>query len=220
MPKLAIVHTAPMLEPVFERLLHEARPGLETVHIVDETLLADAIAHDGVTDANRQAVAGRIREAAATGADAVLVTCSSIGEAVEEAAGEVGVPVVRVDVAMAERAVAAGRRIGVLATLRSTLRPTAALIRRTAAASGREVEIVEQLCDGAYAALRSGDREQHDALVRDGYEALRGRVDVVVLAQASMARILDALPDKERHAPVLSSPAGAVQRALAALPEG
>lgn len=220
MPKLAIVHTAPMLEPVFERLLHEARPGLETVHIVDETLLADAIAHDGVTDANRQAVAGRIREAAATGADAVLVTCSSIGEAVEEAAGEVGVPVVRVDVAMAERAVAAGRRIGVLATLRSTLRPTAALIRRTAAASGREVEIVEQLCDGAYAALRSGDRERHDALVRDGYEALRGRVDVVVLAQASMARILDALPDKERHAPVLSSPAGAVQRALAALPEG
>lgn len=220
MPKLAIVHTAPMLEPVFERLLHEARPGLETVHIVDETLLADAIAHDGVTDANRQAVAGRIHEAAATGADAVLVTCSSIGEAVEEAAGEVGVPVVRVDVAMAERAVAAGRRIGVLATLRSTLRPTAALIRRTAAASGREVEIVEQLCDGAYAALRSGDRERHDALVRDGYEALRGRVDVVVLAQASMARILDALPDKERHAPVLSSPAGAVQRALAALPEG
>jgi Asp/Glu/hydantoin racemase len=217
MPKLAIVHTAPMLEPVFERLLRTARPDVETVHIVDEELLADAIANDGLTDANRSAVAARVREAAATGADAVLVTCSSIGEAVEAAAGAVGVPVVRVDVAMAQEAVDAGRRIGVLATLRSTLRPTAALIRRTARDAGREVEIVEQLCDGAYAALRAGDRDRHDALVRAGYEALRGRVDVVVLAQASMARILDALPEAGRHAAVLSSPGGAVERALAVI---
>jgi Asp/Glu/hydantoin racemase len=217
MPKLAIVHTAPMLEPVFERLVRTARPDVETVHIVDEELLADAIANDGLTDANRSAVAARVREAAATGADAVLVTCSSIGEAVEAAAGAVGVPVVRVDVAMAQEAVDAGRRIGVLATLRSTLRPTAALIRRTARDAGREVEIVEQLCDGAYAALRAGDRDRHDALVRAGYEALRGRVDVVVLAQASMARILDALPEAGRHAEVLSSPGGAVERALAVM---
>jgi Asp/Glu/hydantoin racemase len=217
MPKLAIVHTAPMLEPVFERLVRTARPDVETVHIVDEELLADAIANDGLTDANRSAVAARVREAAATGADAVLVTCSSIGEAVEAAAGAVGVPVVRVDVAMAQEAVDAGRRIGVLATLRSTLRPTAALIRRTARDAGREVEIVEQLCDGAYAALRAGDRDRHDALVRAGYEALRGRVDVVVLAQASMARILDALPEAGRHAAVLSSPGGAVERALAVI---
>jgi Asp/Glu/hydantoin racemase len=217
MPKLAIVHTAPMLEPVFERLVRTARPDVETVHIVDEELLADAIANDGLTDANRSAVAARVREAAATGADAVLVTCSSIGEAVEAAAGAVGVPVVRVDVAMAQEAVDAGRRIGVLATLRSTLRPTAALIRRTARDAGREVEIVEKLCDGAYAALRAGDRDRHDALVRAGYEALRGRVDVVVLAQASMARILDALPEAGRHAAVLSSPGGAVERALAVI---
>ena len=217
MPKLAIVHTAPMLEPVFERLVRTARPDVETVHIVDEELLADAIANDGLTDANRSAVEARVREAAATGADAVLVTCSSIGEAVEAAAGAVGVPVVRVDVAMAQEAVDAGRRIGVLATLRSTLRPTAALIRRTARDAGREVEIVEQLCDGAYAALRAGDRDRHDALVRAGYEALRGRVDVVVLAQASMARILDALPEAGRHAAVLSSPGGAVERALAVI---
>jgi hypothetical protein len=79
------------------------------------------------------------------------------------------------------------------------------------------VEIVEQLCDGAYAALRAGDRDRHDALVRAGYEALRGRVDVVVLAQASMARILDALPEAGRHAAVLSSPGGAVERALAVI---
>ena len=217
MPKLAIVHTAPMLEPVFERLVRTARPDVETVHIVDEELLADAIANDGLTDANRSAVAARVREAAATGADAVLVTCSSIGEAVEAAAGAVGVPVVRVDVAMAQEAVDAGRRIGVLATLRSTLRPTAALIRRTARDAGREVDIIEQLCDGAYAALRAGDRDRHDALVRAGYEALRGRVDVVVLAQASMARILDALPEAGRHAAVLSSPGGAVERALAVI---
>ena len=207
-----------MLEPVFERLLHEAQPGLETVHVIDESLLADAIAHDGLTDANRLAVRDRIRQAAA-GADAVLVTCSSIGEAVEAAAAEVDVPVVRVDAAMAEEAVHAGSRIGVLATLRSTLRPTAALVRREAAAAGRDVEVVEQLCEGAYAALRSGDAARHDELVRAGYEALRGKVDVVVLAQASMARIIDSLGADERHTPVLASPGSAIRQALASLAE-
>ena len=218
MSRLALIHTAPMLEPVFERLLHEAQPGLETVHVIDESLLADAIAHDGLTDANRVAVRDRIRQAA-VGADAVLVTCSSIGEAVEATAAEVDVPVVRVDTAMAEEAVQAGSRIGVLATLRSTLRPTAVLVRRAAAAAGRDVEAIEQLCEGAYAALRSGDAARHDELVRAGYEALRGKVDVVVLAQASMARIIDSLGPDERHTPVLASPGSAVRQALASLAE-
>lgn len=220
MAKLALLHTAPMLEAVFERVVREELPEVETVHMVDEALLADAIRHDGLTDRNRRAVLDRVREAAATGAGAVLVTCSSIGPAVEEAARSLGVPVLRVDTGMADEAVAAGTRIGVLATLRSTLEPTVALLRRAARDAGRDVRIVEQLCEGAYAALRAGDGERHDALVRGGYAALRGRLDVVVLAQASMARVIDALPDSERHTPVLSSPLSAVRRAAAALAPG
>jgi hypothetical protein len=35
---------------------------------------------------------------------------------------------------------------------------------------------------------------------------LAQRVDVVVLAQASMARVLEAMPEAERTVPILSSP--------------
>jgi hypothetical protein len=39
-----------------------------------------------------------------------------------------------------------------------------------------------------------------------------GKVEVILLAQASMKRIADALEEKERMVPVLSSPRLAVER--------
>ena len=46
-----------------------------------------------------------------------MVTCSSIGPAVEAGAKLMGVPVLRVDQPMADIAVQTGKRIGVIATL-------------------------------------------------------------------------------------------------------
>jgi len=123
----------------------------------------------------------------------VLVTCSSIGEAAEDAARDVGVPLVRVDAAMAdeavERAAAAGRgrgargRILVLATLTATLGPTNRRIER--ANTGHAVDIDAVVVEGAADARAAGDQAAHDRLVS---AAVRGaEADVIVLAQASMA---------------------------------
>ena len=113
---------------------------------------------------------------------------------------------------MAEQAVERGSKIGILATLWSTLRPTAVLIERTAVEAGREVEVRDRLCDGAFEALRSGDTDRHDALVRDGLRELIGWADVIVLAQASMARVVETLGDEERRTPILSSPRLGMER--------
>ena len=98
---------------------------------------------------------------------------------------------------MADEAVriadAANGRIGVIATLPTTLEPTRALIEARAAAQGREVQTVSHLCDGAFQAVSSGDTETHDRIVREGLLALMDQVDVIVLAQASMARVVDTL---------------------------
>jgi Asp/Glu/hydantoin racemase len=107
---------------------------------------------------------------------------------------------------MADEAVRLGTRVGVLATLRTTLEPTADLVARRAEAAGKDVQVVSRVADGAFDALSAGDRDRHDELVRDGLRELARDVDVVVLAQASMARIVDALPDEERPVPVLTSP--------------
>ena len=122
-------------------------------------------------------------------------------------------PVVRVDEGMAERAIALGQRIGVVATLKTTLEPTSALIRRKAEAAGKTPILVDRICEGAFEALAAGNRERHDALVAKGISDVAAQVDVVVLAQASMARVVGDLPPGDRRVPVLSSPELAIARA-------
>jgi Asp/Glu/hydantoin racemase len=210
--RLALIHTVAGLVPRFRELAGELLPEVETFDIVDETLLRDATREGRVSLDTARRLFGHLAAAETHGADAILVTCSSIGGAVDAARPFAGVPVIRVDQAMAERAVERASKIGVLATLWSTLRPTAALIERVASKTGRAVEVRTQLCDGAFDALRAGDTERHDTIVRDGLRELLGWAEVIVLAQASMARVLETLTDGERATPILSSPRLGMER--------
>jgi aspartate/glutamate racemase len=217
---VGVLHTVPALAATFEQLIGEAAPGTRQLHRVDASLLADA-RRVGVTRDVADRVERHIRALIDDGADAVLVTCSSIGEAVEAAAASAGVPVLRVDEPMARKAAriaadagaAAGRpgRIAVLATLQATLGPTGRLIERAAGAS-RDAEVEATVVPGAVEARESGDQARHDALVREAAVLAAATADVVVLAQASMAA---ALTGADLGVPVLTSPPGGVA-ALAA----
>jgi hypothetical protein len=191
--RVGVLHTVPALVPVFHELLTRQRGDLDIVHAADPALLSGAVAAGGVTDEVRDGLAtdlGALRDA---GAQAVLVTCSSIGEAAVDAASALGILVARVDAAMAEQAVdraaAAGSarggegRILVLATLTATLGPTTRLIEQ--ARAGRHVDVEAFVVEGAAAARTAGDQAEHDRLVS---AAVRdAAADVIVLAQASMA---------------------------------
>lgn len=209
--RLGLVHTSATLVPAFEQLCRERLPGVAVFNIVDDSLIKDVIAHGRLRPATARRVVQHVVAAEAAGADTILVTCSSIGRAVETAATLVDVPVIRVDRPLAERAVATGRRIGVIATLPTTLDPTADLIGRCAAAAGREVAITARLCDGAFEALMAGDAATHDATVAAALEALAAEVDVIALAQASMARVVAALPPDPTRPPILASPPLAIE---------
>lgn len=211
-PRLALVHTVAALVPRFRELATELMPEVETFDIVDETLLRDATAEGRVSLDTARRLFAHLAAAERHGADAVLVTCSSMGGTVDAARRFAGVPLLRVDQAMAEQAVARGSRIGVLATLRSTLEPTGELIRRVGAESGRAIEVREIVCDGAFEALRAGETDRHDDLVRAGLREVLGWADVVVLAQASMARVIETLSDEERETPILTSPRLGMER--------
>ncbi|MGZ4352795.1 MAG: aspartate/glutamate racemase family protein [Gaiellaceae bacterium] len=203
---LAFVHTVLSLPPTFAALAEELVPDAEVFHVVDESLLNVTRTTGSLTPVTRRRVLGHVESAAEAGADLVVVTCSSIGPAVDASAGFVPVPVLRIDEPMADEAVRLGTRVGVLATLATTLEPTAELVEQRGRAAGKPVEVVSRLCEGAFEALQAGDRDRHDALVRAGLAELSEGVDVVVLAQASMARVTDALSEDERTVPVLSSP--------------
>ena len=208
MTRVCLLHTVTSLPAVFAGLLPSEVGAVDAVNLVDETLLQDTIEH-GMSPRTRRRVAAHARYAEESGAAAVLVTCSSIGEAAEEARAGVGIPVYRVDAPMAAEAVAAGGRVGVLATLAATLQPTRDLLRRE---SGDAGEILESVCPGAFAALRNGDTERHDAIVGAEVRRLAAEVDVLVLAQASMARVVGSLPAGEVPAKVLTSPRSGVRQ--------
>ncbi|MBP7141855.1 MAG: hypothetical protein KBA71_08095 [Opitutaceae bacterium] len=211
MKTLALIHTSATLVPVFQQLTKARLPAVETFNIVDDSLVRQIGARGGITEDIAARVAAYIGSAASGGADCILVTCSSIGPAVEAAAPSVRVPVLRVDQPMADRAVQAGRRIGVIATLPTTLNPTADLVRRRAAKAGSAVELTARLCDGAFEALMSGDAERHDALVAAALRDLSRQVDVILLAQASMARVVETLSESDRRVPILASPPLAIE---------
>ncbi len=52
----------------------------------------------------------------------------------------------------------------------------------------------------------SGDSAAHDQLVAKALGELATQVDVIALAQASMARVVDGLPPDELRVPILASP--------------
>jgi Asp/Glu/hydantoin racemase len=214
---LGLVHTSATLVPLFAQLCKTKLPHVDTFNIVDDSFVRLITARGSLTPDIAQRVAGYIGASVSGGADFVLVTCSSIGPAVESAAPNAGAPVLRVDQPMADQAVQIGRRIGVIATLPTTMHPTADLVRRRAIVAGKPIELTSRLCEGAFDALMSGDAAKHDAMVAAALKELSAQVDVIVLAQASMARVVDALSAAEKRVPILASPALAIDH-LATLP--
>jgi Asp/Glu/hydantoin racemase len=174
-------------------------------------LIKNTIACGELTKSTSKRVVNYAASAEEAGADFILYTCSSIGPAVEAAAALTGVPVLRVDQPMADKAVQSGKRIGVIATLSTTLEPTTDLVRRRAIVANKEIELKSVLCEGAFEALMSGDAATHDKKVGDALKQLTKEVDVIVLAQASMGRVVDTLDEAEKKIPILASPAIAIQ---------
>lgn len=207
---LGLVHTSATLVPIFRQLCEAKLPNVNLINITDDSLVKGIMAEGHLTAQISRRVAGYLESAELAGADYIMVTCSSIGPAVEAAAKLIAVPVLRVDQPMADQAVRTGRRVGVIATLRTTLEPTADLIQRRAHNARKEIQMTCQLCDGAFDALMAGDAAKHDAIVTAALQELAKDVDVIVLAQASMARVVEGLTGTNKHIPVLASPAIAV----------
>lgn len=210
--RLALLHTSPVLVPTFDALCKSQLPDLPRFHVVDESLIRNTIAAGRLEKSTVRRLITQVGSALDAGATAVFVTCSSIGPAVATARQVFDQPLFRIDEAMASKAVSLGTRVGVLATLRTTLEPTVRLIVDTAEAAGARCEVIDRLCDGAFEAVLAGNNATHDELVREGLFHLSSQVDVVVLAQASMARVLAELPPGQITVPVLSSPALAIQQ--------
>ena len=211
--KLAFLHTVFSLVDLFTGLTKEVLPGdVEVVHIADEILLKVVLWQGGLSPFIHRRVAEHVVAAEQAGMDAVQLTCSSISPCVDVTKNLVQIPVLKIDEPMVDKAISIGERIGIAATAPTTLKPTTELVHKQAGAMGREVQVESILCEEALKALFSGDMETHDLIVQRALVDLMSRNDVVLLAQASMARVADTIPAEKQVVPILSSPRLAMDR--------
>lgn len=222
---VGMLHTSPAHSATFERLVAEVAPTAAVRPVVDEGALALARRLGADHPAVRDHVAALLDRfdqldrldrspgevAPRPPPELVVCTCSTIGAVAEEIGSERGRPVVRVDRPVAERAVATGDRVGVLAALECTTTPTTELLRSVAAHQGREIAITVRLVPDAWERFEEGAMDAYLDRIAAELPELAAACDVIVLAQASMAGAV------ERAAvavPVLSSPRIAVETLL------
>jgi Asp/Glu/hydantoin racemase len=218
MTTIVVVHTGPVTVQPIKDLFKEVMADARIINIVDDSLLNDVRTAGHLTPEVTSRLYSYMSNAQAMGADIILNACSSVGEATDLLRDMIRTPIIKVDESMAEEASRIGSRIGVVATVQTTLEPTTRLIQKKAAEHGRTISVVERIAEGAFEALLAGDGERHDTILKQTIMDLVEEVDVVVLAQVSMARLVPALG--KTRVPVLSSPRSgveAVRRALAAL---
>lgn len=206
--RVAVLHTSFVflnVESSVNDLLEEILPEAEVVHFVDSDVLATVMREEGISTRSTSRMVHLAQAAEEAGADVIFSACSSLGPTMEVARQNVDTPIVRIDDGMARKAVESATRIGVLATVPTTLGPTVNLIEQRAAEGGKEIEVHRQLSEGAFEILMGGDKERHDTMVVESARKLAPSVEILVLAQASMTRLAPRLKE-ETSLEVLTSP--------------
>lgn len=187
--KVGLIYTSTtpeLIELVEQEVKKQLGENVELYSLQDPSILADVREAGYVTAAPAARLIGMYMQAVEAGCDAMLNLCSSVGEVADcaqDAARYLGVPIVRVDEEMCREAVRRGSRIGVMATLPTTLTPTKNTVARVAREAGKNVELVDCLVDGAFGL----DQDQFRTRLTEAAAAIIDKVDVVVLAQGSMA---------------------------------
>ncbi|WP_256756942.1 aspartate/glutamate racemase family protein [Cohnella sp. WQ 127256] len=205
MRTVVAIYTGQGLADPLKAVFKEQLPNVRLVNIIDDSLIGDVVRAGHVPPGVARRLVQYYHHGEELGADVILNTCSSVGEVVDSASSLIGVPIVKIDQAMAAKAAAEYSTIAVLATLPSTLDPTMRLISKEATLLGKEIKLIQGLAVGAFDSLVGGKPEEHDRILLETAKRISEEADVLVLAQGSMARMAQSLHEATGK-PVLSSP--------------
>ncbi|HIW21877.1 MAG TPA: Asp/Glu/hydantoin racemase [Candidatus Dorea intestinavium] len=205
--KISLVYTSttPELIAMVEKEIKVQIPeAKEIMSLEDPSILAEVRESGYVTTKPAARLIGMYAKSAEDGADAILNICSSVGEvadAAQDIARYIGIPIVRIDEEMCKEAVRNGKKIGVMATLETTLEPTKNTLKRVSRELNKHIELVDCLVEGAFGL----DQEKFKELMLQYAVTIKDKVDLIVFAQGSMAYCEDTIAN-ECKKKVLSSP--------------
>ena len=209
MTRIACLHTAASNIAVFDDALGRAAlTGLVLHHHVRADLLAAAERKHRLTPEIAAQTVDALRTLCHS-ADAVLLTCSTLGPAAETASS---IPIIRVDAALAAEAVKSGGKVAVLCAVETTMEPTRRLFEAAAQATGARA--IVHLVPGAWDAFKAGNQDRYlDLIARAAEQAFQAGATQVALAQASMAGARDRVQGRRP----LDSPTASLAAAARAL---
>ncbi len=210
-PRIVLIHAVATAIPPIQHAFREGWPGAALSNLLDDDLVPAYTREGGLTPHITERICALALYAARSGADGILFTCSVFPQAEDMAKQLVRVPLLKPDEAMIAAALDAGGRIGVVATNPPAAPAATAQLLAGAKARGAEVQVVESVAEGAFAIGNAGDTATHDRMVVEAAQRIADQVDVLCLAQVSMALARGAVQAKVQ-VPVLTSPATAVAR--------
>lgn len=200
MKRVVLIHTVKSVYESFEGKLRAALGGLgeelKIHNMLDDFLAFDVLPSEKgrFTAPNKRRLLLDLMSAELTGADIIVTTCSQLSPTVKQFGFLIKAPIVTIDGAMIEKAVSISSKIGLLSTAFGTVPPMTEMIELEAKKQGKHIEL-QILCDNdAIMALRAGDMEKHDRLVRRLADAAV-RCESIIMAQASAAHMRGAVAE-------------------------
>lgn len=205
MKSIVLIHSVSSLALSFKKELTQyLLEEVKIYNIWDDFLAINPNEVGEFTIANRNRLLYDIRSAELTGADLIVVTCSTLTSAVEQIRPFISVPIIAIDDALGRLAVRQGQKILVLATADSAAKATVRKLTAEALAIQKKVQLKAVVIAEAFTALKQLEIDRHNEIILSGLKGLSG-YDCIVLAQASMAHLAAEI-SQQCNTTVLASP--------------
>ena len=202
---LGIIHanviTVTAIRPFIEKYI----PEVTIMNLADDTIQRDNIAAGVgiIPKVNYYKFTQYARNLQEAKVDMILLACSTFNHAAELARPMIDIPIAQIDRPMMEAAVRNGAKVGLLATLATTVPSSERLLHTAASEAGKSIEVKTIFCGNAFEALNKGDTAAHNKILLEAIAKLSGNVDSIVMAQLSMSAL--ALHLKNTAVPVYNS---------------
>lgn len=202
---LGIIHASHITIEAMRPYIEEFIPEVSVMHLCDDTIQRDNIAAGvgNIPKVNYFKFAQYAHNLEEAGVDLILLACSTFNYAAELGRPLVNTPIAQIDRPMMELAVRTGKKIGLLATLETTVPSSERLLKIAAAEAGKEIECKTVLCSEAFREYSAGNIKKHNQLLLEEIDKLSGEVDCIVMAQLSMSALAPFL--KNTKVPVYNS---------------
>ncbi len=188
---VGIIHAALISTKGVQPFIQEIIPEVTVVHVVDDTIQNSNFAcQPGVIPKeNFFKFATYAHNMELAGVDLIMLACSTFNRAVEVARPMINTPMLQIDRTMMDLAVMNGNKIGLLATVPTTVPASERLLKLAAEEAGKEIEITIVLCTKAFEEIKKGNVDLHNELLLKEIEQLSETVDAIVMAQVSMSAL-------------------------------